>query len=61
MKPTTVIALFSIFAGILILIHHLVTMGRIFDVNDVLHHEFFAGITIAFGLGILTFRMKGSR
>ena len=61
MKPITVIAFFSIFVGILILIHHLVTVGRIFDVNDVLHHEFFAGVIIAFGLGILIFRMKGSR
>ncbi len=61
MKPTTVIAFFAISVGIIILIHHLVTIGRIFDVNDILHHEFFAGITIAFGLGILAFRMKGSR
>jgi len=61
MKPTTVIAFLFVSVGILILIHHLVTTGRIFDVNDVLHHEFFAGITVAFGLGMLASRMKGSR
>jgi hypothetical protein len=52
--------LISIALGILILLHHLVDTSRLFDVKDILHHEFFAGVSIAFGIGALLFRIKGN-
>jgi hypothetical protein len=40
-------------AGLLILVHHLLISGRIFDVADVLHHEFFEAIFFTAGLVLL--------
>jgi len=48
----------SIALGVLVLLHHLLSTGRLFDVEDILHHEFFVGVFIAFGIGVLLFRMK---
>ena len=47
--------------GILILIHHLIYHSRLFDVRDILHHEFFAGVFIAFGMGAFLFGAKSKR
>jgi len=42
----------SILGGVLILIHQLVTNGNLVNFHDVFHHEWFAGVSIAFGLGL---------
>ena len=46
------IAFISILAGGAVLAHQLLTWGRI-DLVDVLHHEFFSGVLVAFGAGII--------
>jgi len=42
-----------ILGGSLILLHHLLVTGRIFDVGDILHHEFFEAIFFTAGLMLL--------
>jgi hypothetical protein len=39
-----------ILGGLLILLHHLLVTGRIFDLGDILHHEFFEAIFFTAGL-----------
>lgn len=39
--------------GVCIMIHQYVNFGNIWDWNDALHHEWIAGVIIAFALGIL--------
>jgi len=45
------IAFISILAGGVILAHQVLTWGRV-DLVDVLHHEFFSGVLLAFGAGV---------
>lgn len=61
MKGNNLATLISLTIGILILLHHLVSTSRLFDVEDVLHHEFFAGVFIAFGIGAFLFRTKSEK
>lgn len=42
-----------ILGGLLILLHHLLVTGRIFDLGDILHHEFFEAIFFTVGLMLL--------
>lgn len=58
MKENNLAPLISITLGILVLIHHLIISSRLFDVQDVLNHEFFAGVFIAFGMGAFLFKTK---
>ena len=51
----------SIAGGILVLMHHLVFCSTLFDVRDVLHQEFFAGVFIAFRMGAFLFRAKSKQ
>jgi hypothetical protein len=37
-------------AGLMIIVHHLIISGRIFDLADILHHEFFEAIFLTAGL-----------
>jgi len=60
-KGNHLAALISIVVGILILIHHLIYHSRLFDVRDILHHEFFAGVFIAFGMGAFLFGAKSKQ
>ena len=46
------IAFFSILAGAAILAHQVLTWGRI-DLVDIMHHEFFSGVLMALGAGII--------
>jgi hypothetical protein len=48
--PNTLGAL-TLAAGALILAHQLITWQRI-DITDILHHEWFAGVLLAFSLGV---------
>ena len=61
MKGNNLVPLISIAVGILILMHHLIYSSRLFDVIDVLHHEFFAGVFIAFGMGAFLFGAKSKQ
>ena len=61
MKENNLVSLISIVVGILILMHHLVYCSTLFDVRDVLHHEFFAGGFIAFRMGAFLFRAKSKQ
>ena len=36
-----------------ILIHQIVFYGVVVDLKDVLHHEFFAFVVLAFGIGLI--------
>ncbi|MFH2109881.1 MAG: hypothetical protein ABIJ47_01330 [Candidatus Bathyarchaeota archaeon] len=50
MKRRT-LAFFSILAGGAVLAHQVLVWGRI-DLVDILHHEFFSGVLLAFGAGV---------
>jgi hypothetical protein len=39
--------------GVLILLHHLTISGRLFDLGDILHHEFFEAIFFTAGMVLL--------
>jgi len=39
--------------GLLGVLHHLIISGRLFDVGDILHHEFFEAIFLTAGIVLL--------
>jgi hypothetical protein len=39
-----------ILVGLLIVFHHVLVSGRVFDLGDILHHEFFEAIFFTAGL-----------
>jgi len=39
-----------ILVGLLIVFHHVLVSGRVFDLGDMLHHEFFEAIFFTAGL-----------
>lgn len=45
------IAFVSALAGAAVLAHQVLVWGRV-DLADMLHHEFFAGVLLAFGAGV---------
>ncbi len=61
MKGNNLASLISVTLGILILIHHLIYTSRLIDVEHILHHEFFAGVFIAFGMGAFLFRTENEK
>jgi len=42
-----------VLVGLLILFHHFLISGRIFDLADILHHEFFEAVFFTAGLVLL--------
>jgi hypothetical protein len=50
---TRTLGLAFMLVGLLILVHHLLISGRIFDLADILHHEFFEAIFFTAGLVLL--------
>jgi hypothetical protein len=48
-----------ILCGLLILVHHLIFWSRLFDIEDIMHHEFFAGVFITFGVSAFIFGARG--
>jgi len=50
-KIVVIIICFLIF--IAITVHHFIVCGRLFDLSDMLHHEFFSAIFLALGIGII--------
>ena len=53
MSRDRIYALIFVLAGIAIILHQLIFYGKVWEWDDALHHELFAGLAIAFGLGIL--------
>jgi len=50
---TKKLGIIFILVGLLIILHHFVISGRLFDVGDMLHHEFFEAIFLAAGITML--------
>ena len=48
-----VVGLGFVLVGLLIVIHHFLISGRLFDLRDILHHEFFWAISFTAGLTLL--------
>jgi hypothetical protein len=48
-----IFGLVFVLLGLLILFHHLTISGRLFDLGDILHHEFFEAIFFTSGLVLL--------
>ena len=42
-----------VLAGLLMIVHHIIVSGRVFDLADVLHHEFFEAILLTAGVVLL--------
>jgi len=49
----TIIALLF-FISAIFLIHQFMTIGKIFEIKDVIHHEIPMVIAVSFGLGVFT-------
>jgi hypothetical protein len=63
MKQTdgTIIGAILVCLGALIIIHHVLICGRLFDLADMLHHEFFEAILLTAGITLLiATRQQGS-
>ncbi|RLI20441.1 hypothetical protein DRO54_06315 [Candidatus Bathyarchaeota archaeon] len=56
MSRDKVYPLLFILIGLAIILHQLVFYGKVWEWKDALHHEVFAGLAIAFGLGIFVGR-----
>lgn len=52
MKTKTLGVIFTL-VGLLIILHHFVISGRPFDIEDMLHHEFFEAILFTAGITML--------
>ncbi len=50
---TRILGATFILAGILMVIHHVIVSGRLFDLWDILHHEFFEGIAFTAGIVLI--------
>jgi len=53
----TVAGAVFVLVGLLIVVHHLLICGRLFDLGDILHHEFFEAICFTAGLTLLLTRV----
>ena len=49
-KKAVILLCFAAF--IAITVHHQLICGRLFDLSDMLHHEFFSWLLFAFGAGL---------
>jgi hypothetical protein len=52
-NEVTIVGVVFVLLGLLIVIHHALVSGRLFDVGDVLHHEFFEAILFTAGAVLL--------
>ena len=48
-----IFAAILVLCGLVIVLHHFIVTGRLFDLRDILHHEFFAGVFLTAGLVLL--------
>jgi hypothetical protein len=49
----TMLGAILVFVGLLLVVHHLLICGRLFDIRDMLHHEFFEAILLTAGIVLL--------
>lgn len=49
----TIISIFCILIFLVIVFHHFLFYGSFFELKDILHHEWFAFVVLAFGVGLL--------
>jgi len=49
-KKIAIIVCFAVFLAVTV--HHYLICGRLFDLADMLHHEFFSFIFLSFGVGL---------
>jgi hypothetical protein len=52
-KRLRILGFIFVLLGLLIILHHFVISGRLFDLGDILHHEFFEAIFLTAGLVLL--------
>ena len=50
---TTILGASLVLLGVLVIIHHVLVSGRLFDLSDILHHEFFEAILLTAGITLL--------
>jgi hypothetical protein len=53
MDKAEALSFFLIALGVFLVIHHVVFWQKPFDVNDIMHHEFFEAIFFTAGLTLL--------
>jgi hypothetical protein len=53
MDKTETFGIFLIIIGTLMVLHHVCTSQRLFDIKDILHHEFFEAILFTAGITLL--------
>lgn len=53
MSRVRLCAIIFLLIGIAIILHQAISYGKFWEWNDALHHEWFAALSITFGLGIL--------
>ena len=53
MNKTKTFAILLIVVGTLMILHHVYTWQRLFDIEDILHHEFFEAISLTAGITLL--------
>ena len=53
MKHKEIVITLCFVAVLAIVIHHFIVCGRLFDLGDILHHEWFAVAFAAFGVGLI--------
>ena len=50
---TKTLGIIFILSSLLVILHHFVISGRLFDIEDILHHEFLEAILLTAGITIL--------
>jgi len=53
MDKTETFGILLIIVGTLMILHHVCTWQRLFDIKDILHHEFFEAISLTAGITLL--------
>jgi len=52
-QTTRILGATFVLAGILMLIHHVIVSGKLFDLWDILHHEFFEAVAFTAGIVLI--------
>ena len=52
-KAARILGFVLVLAGLLVVVDHVIICGRLFDVGDMLHHEFFEAILFTAGIVFL--------
>jgi hypothetical protein len=50
LKTARILGFVLVLVGLLIVVHHVMICGRLFDVGDMIHHEFFEAIFFTAGI-----------